>query len=217
MTPVTAQTSIYAVEAQSGASGGHDAAPGFTFAPNANNFFNVLSTGATNCCGLGGPLTFPADGADNGVGTNVTGINSLSSAVGNTVLPLLGVFIDSNTFNPLDTAPAILPWDATNPSSLAPLLNQVFYIGDGRAGLNDIAGTALSFQAPTNANTLYLGFADSFAFIGPPSFYADNPGSLDSAVTLNVRTPNPNQIPEPTTLALMGLGVTGLGFRRKAA
>ena len=27
--------------------------------------------------------------------------------------------------------------------------------------------------------------------------------------------PNPNAIPEPTTLALMGLGIAGLGFRRK--
>jgi len=88
------------------------------------------------------------------------------------------------------------------------LLGQVFYVGDGRTGINDAAGAIQSFVIPAGATRLFLGFADSFTnFSGVWGAYGDNGGSLD--VTLSLESP------EPGTVMLVGLGLTILALLRK--
>jgi hypothetical protein len=108
-------------------------------------------------------------------------------------------------------APATLSYDGSNPQSLSPLLHQVFYIGDGRAGFDNATGASLRFTAPAGATRLYLGVADAAGWTGSAGFYSDNQGSFSVDVTLA-------PVPEPTTWALMlaGLGaVSLLGKRRR--
>jgi hypothetical protein len=96
---------------------------------------------------------------------------------------LVGVFLDSQ--NPKDTtAPALIDFSSngigTNFMTLNPALGQVFFIGNGRAGL--VAKTRQSFIAPAGATRLYLGIADAFAFNGDPGWYDDNKGAFTVTV-----------------------------------
>jgi hypothetical protein len=65
-------------------------------------------------------------------------------------------------------------------AELAPALNQVFFIGDGKAGTG--TGALQTFKVPAGATHLYLGYADGFGFQGTPGAYGDNKGGL--SVTL---------------------------------
>ena len=172
----------------------------FTFAAGAGNVFTFTASGLVNCCG-GTPNT-PPDGLF--AGTSIMGANGLSSVAGNTQLPLLGVFTtDTDPFG--STPPATLSWDANNPTSLSPLLQQVFYIGDGKTGYQDATGSPLAFAAPASATRLYLGVADAFGFNGLTAAYADNTGSY--AVTVSLAA-----VPEPQTYAMMIVGLALLGL-----
>lgn len=57
--------------------------------------------------------------------------------------------------------------------SLAPVIGQVFYIGDGVTS----GGVFQTFIAPTGATRLYLGIRDGFSFTGPPGACDDNDGA----------------------------------------
>lgn len=211
-------TSIYQVFGHSGsANPPADDAAYLPFEAGSGRVFTFTSvTGGVNCCSTPSELNTP-DGmifsqfVILNPTTTVTGINGLSDAKGNTQLPLVGVFTtDTDPFG--QTAPAALPaWNASAPTSLAPAMHQVFYIGDGRAGFNDAGGALLQFTAPVGATRLYLGFADAGNFIGTSGWYWDNPGSMSATVLLSA-------VPEPATwgLAVAGLALVGAAARRRA-
>lgn len=177
----------------------------------AGNVFTFTSvTGGVNCCSNPGDL-FTPDGRS-GASTGVLSLNGLSPTVGNTALGLVAVFT-SNTDPAGGVAPAALAYDASAPASLAPALNQVFYVGDGRQGLDNPAGALLSFTAPVGATRLYIGFADAFSFNGASSYYQDNPGSVSYTVALSA-------VPEPSSVVLGGFGMAAaiaLTRRRRVA
>ena len=96
----------------------------------------------------------------------------------------------------------------TDFTTLAPALNQVFFIGDGLATIKDGKNTttlAQTFIAPTGATRLFLGTMDAYE-------WNNNSGSF--SVTLTA-------IPEPATYAAF-LGLATLAtvairrYRRKA-
>ncbi|MGC9948361.1 MAG: IPT/TIG domain-containing protein [Bryobacteraceae bacterium] len=76
-------------------------------------------------------------------------------------------------------------------ATFAPVLNQVFFIGDGLTGTG--SGSLQKFYVPAAATQLWLGLADSNAG-GPPSAYGDNAGALSVSGTLNPVQPSPPSI-----------------------
>ena len=60
---------------------------------------------------------------------------------------------------------------------LAPALGQTFLIGDGKGHKYDV---------PPEATRLYLGFADSHLYQGPPGWYDNNGGELEVTVDIAV-------------------------------
>jgi hypothetical protein len=68
----------------------------------------------------------------------------------------------------------------TNFKRLSPLLNQVFFVGDGLTG--DGKGAQQRINIPTGARRLYFGISDSCGYNSSPSCYSDNVGTY----TVNV-------------------------------
>ncbi|HSV14019.1 MAG TPA: hypothetical protein VLI90_07145, partial [Tepidisphaeraceae bacterium] len=94
---------------------------------------------------------------------------------------LVGVFVGATV--PSGSPPADLDYTTlgTTAASSTPLLNQVFYIGDGKTA--DGSGAVQSFIIPSGATKLFLGISDAQNFAGAPGSYGDNSGNF--AVTLN--------------------------------
>jgi hypothetical protein len=150
-----------------------------------------------------------------GPGGNGLGGSSLSSLDGISGYkgpqgPLAGVFLD-NSIPSISPAPATLDFSPSGLGidfvSLSPVLNQVFYIGDGVTSSNVFQ----AFIAPTGATRLFLGIPDGFGFIGRPGAYDDNDGEYRVRIGVN-QVPT---IPEPTTLSLMLGGLGWFAYRRK--
>lgn len=171
-------------------------------------FSSVIGT--VSCCGGGSP-----NGADGGTGASgTTDIYSWRAISGikddSATMFLVGVFTNAS---PSGSAPARLDFTgaaAKNFTDLSPLLNQTFFIGDGRR--ND--GTTLQkFHAPAGATRLSLGFADAYDFGTPqhllPGYYGDNRDSLSA--TLAVTAP----VPLPPSLLLLAPGVAGVAVARR--
>lgn len=163
--------------------------------------------GLWGCCGPGsatvGPDGFVAT-------TDITSAGGISGAIAPRAMFLAGVFL-SNATQPGSAPPRLnFTTIGTEFLSLSPLLGQSFFIGDGRASGN----TLQQFIVPAGATHLYLGVIDGNAFIGPPTFYNDNPGSVTAAFTITPST----VIPEPSTWSLVGTGLLALvaiGARRR--
>lgn len=120
---------------------------------------------------------------------------------------LAGVFL--NNSEPSDPAPARLTFsDATMGfASIAPLLNQTFFIGDGLTGTG--SGNVQTFYVPTGATRLYLGILDAYGWTGLPGYYGDNGGAFTASVEIV-------PVPEPTACGFLALGfAVSLISRRK--
>lgn len=150
-------------------------------------------------CGLAGPEGDYSEaydshwpGTENGIATLYAQIDSL-----------VGVFLDAARPD-LTSAPTFLDFRSLASrdfASLSPLLKQPFFIGDG---FRNDGATTQAFIVPAGATRLFLGTMDAFGWY-------DNTGSLNVTVT---QAP-PRGAPEPSTLALLGLGLAGLAASRR--
>ena len=130
------------------------------------------------------------------------------------VMYLAGVFLTDNA--PTAPAPASLDFSSTSLgtafSELSPLLQQTFYIGDGRTG--EGTGSVQTFWVPDGATRLFLGIVDGAYFVGGPDYYDNNDGSFSATFQVT-------SVPEidPTSLAsVISLVVGSLALleRRRA-
>ena len=210
------KSSIYQVFGHTGNPGG-DYGPAtsandaieFDFTAGSGNIFTFShATGSVSCCS--DAPNIPPDGG--GAGMSIGGANGLSSLIGNHNIPLVGVFT-TNTDPNGNPAPATLTFDGNNPTSLSPLIAQVFYIGDGKAGYLNSLGATLTFTAPSLATRLYIGVIDAFGFQAQTGYYNDNNGQFNVDVTLASRAST--GVPEPSTMAILGAGLFGLGALRR--
>ena len=157
----------------------------------------MLQWSATGLVGHPGDIAAP-DGASLVIGSHVTGAENGISDITVPIDSLLGVFLGPNQPN-LIGAPSTLDFSLAGSRdylSLAPALQQVFFMGDGVTS----GSAAQTIIAPAGATRLFLGTMDGFG-------WANNIGSFD--VTMNA-------VPEPTTLLFLGLGLLGAaGAKRK--
>jgi YVTN family beta-propeller protein len=180
--------------------------PVYVFPAGANQslvFSNVTGSGYAS-----GPTTTQtsADGANN-FGIGYTGINSANGLSGiryegKTPLFMVGVFKDDNGTTP---TPADLTYSAgvnDNLLSYSPLMNQVFFIGDGLSGTG--SGVAQRFTVPAGATHLYLGFLDANNYNGNPGAYFDNGGSFSATFTISGSTDSTPPVITPTVTGSLG-------------
>lgn len=157
--------------------------------------FTNVTGGVSNtpsCCTAieGGAMISHLGGAQNGISDVVAPLSTL-----------VGVFLDGSQPDS-SAAPGTLNFSgagALNFTTLNPSLKQVFFIGDGLAGL-----TTQQFFVPTGATRLFLGTMDGYE-------WNNNSGVFNLDVNYTAA------VPEPETYALMlaGLGVLGFVARRR--
>jgi len=170
-----------------------------TFSVSGGNTVSVNSGGNSN----------DADGVGSAQGENDSGTMSLSGIMAPTAGYIAGVFLGASVSG---SAPSALDFTATGLgtsfTSLAPLLQQTFFIGDGLTG--DGTGATQTFYIPVGATTLYLGLTDACGYSGGPSCFDDNSGSFTVTTSASGGTASP--VPEPAGLGLMLAGLGGLGL-----
>jgi hypothetical protein len=161
----------------------------------AGSYLTILASGGANYNGCGD--TTPDAGA---CGLFAPGPAFGLSAFNGPPNALIGVFINGGVPSPSNTPPAGLDFTtvaAQSAATIAPQLNQVFFVGDGLTGTG--TGSVQHFIIPAGATRLFLGAADS---VGANN---NNTGSFSVAVT---DTPNaPVSAPAASGLVLT---ITGL-------
>jgi hypothetical protein len=171
----------------------------------------VLNAGAALSFAATGQVSFSggAGGGNNPDGTPYAGLmtnygDGISAPDVDRVDALVGVFLGvaSPTGGP---TPAALDFSGgLNFTSLAPLIGQIFFIGDGLTSdtaIADFSGTVQSFIVPTGATRLYLGTSDGFGWY-------NNNGSFSVEIST---TP----VPEPSTWVLLIAGLAGFALRAR--
>jgi hypothetical protein len=150
-----------------------------------------------NCpsgCSQGGPDGNAIDNFVNGAENGISGMSAPLNA-------LVGVFLCAAQPDGV-SAPAALDFSTAASrsfASLAPALQQVFFIGDGLTGTG--SGAVQGFQVPVGATRLYLATHDGYGWF-------NNSGNY----TVTVAVP----VPANAALLLAGLAlVAGVARRRR--
>ncbi|HEX4155097.1 MAG TPA: PEP-CTERM sorting domain-containing protein [Acidobacteriaceae bacterium] len=224
---VNASDVIYAAGTQSSVAGpaGGTVPGAITLVTGTTSFtFSTTITSTQFTLNGTGGINNDPDGFHNGTGaygqtsSDVNGSGSISGITAPGAGYLVGVFLGPG--GPTGTAPASLDYTSTDGSSYSPLLDQVFFIGDGLTG--DGTGSTQTFYVPTGATELYLGLSDANGYNGTPGSYGDNHGTYGVSyddITAVVPPPPPGDTPEPSSLALLGTGILGAAgvLRKKLA
>ncbi len=199
--PVEATMDVYRAGGYNDGSDG-SAPTGLAFTAQANQTLTFPSAGGSWSCQAGYPA-FGPDGETtgycftNGPPLNLNSIGPFSGyRLTDFTGALLGVFLE-------DALPASAPRalrfyvrDAseggtrTNFPELSPRIGQMFFIGDGLTGTG--SGAIQTFNVPSTATHLYLGYVDTCAAPDnvTPGCYSDNVGSLTVTARLQAHVPD---------------------------
>ena len=135
--------------------------------------------------------------------SGTTSFNGISGITAPHAGYLVGVFLTNA--EPTDPPPAILDFTVigTDFTTLSPLINQTFFIGDGLTG--DGSGAQQQFVIPATATRLFLGISDAPSYLGNPGGFDDNGGSFNANFAF---------VPEPSVIALQIVGAAAFLFCR---
>ncbi len=165
------------------------------------NAVSTLTFSANGSASYGDSNSFGPDGGLFQGGFISKGSEHGISGVRVTISALIGVFLNSElpttTAAPADLNFEVLSRDFT---TLSPELKQVFFIGDGITS----SSVTQKFYVPVGATRLFLGTADGIGWY-------NNGGGFN----VNISSESQAAVPEPSTMAIFGLGVLGMAYRAR--